>query len=373
MLQEECQQTEKEEQMEPLKPVRIGIRGIAGLLGLRLAHFINRLPGVELTFGIAKKDPTLQKLLALMNQSILTSNLPQKMYLAERQRCIKATNEEQSLIHFLPIDQLALRKSCDILIDTTSPGGKNELEDQIRSFPGWTILQSGEQPNGRLVVPPLFQKDSSSGRIIRQGDCIISGVAPVLACFQDLIAEVRMSVVMQYSKKLGDFPMSQRIHASYLNEEARTQIGDDLADLLPDSKTSVDSLIQIPGLDYYNVNLTICTTEPISGDDILARLSNRPRIMILPCTVTSTYGIDLMLREPARIQGQEIPPIGIYLPTIHPKGKEKANVVHLHLTLYSRLIAVLPNLDSIMIFGKKMKPLAAMRAVDQLLGFPQKK
>ena len=175
---------------------------------------------------------------------------------------------------------------------------------------------------------------------------------------------------MQYGRKLGDYPTHQRIHATYFDEVLRAQIQEDMGTLTPHIDTRVVNLKQIPGMDYYTVTLIIETTKPICPGEVVNRISGRPRIMVLPPNIRSTFEIDHFMREPYISMRYDIPPITVFTHNLGRTDKE-TSFLCLEIGIYSRMIAVLPNLDAIQIFGKKMRALAAMSRTDSILGFPQ--
>lgn len=336
--------------------IRVCIRGMSGLLGSRLALAINQQPDMVVTAGICKDDKSLQRLLKRKRK------LP-PLYLDEKHKVVDRRNAESSLT-FLPASQLNLKKTCDVVVDATSPRSK-DWSGKYRDFGKPVIMQSGEYPKGTLVAYPLFEEGDG---VYRQGDCIMSALAPVLAAYRDVMTKVRVHVVMQYNEYLQDYPTNQRIHSTYLGDELADQLGSELQVLLPEVDVVMEGLLNIPGLDYYTITLHLDTSVPLSARDLGQFLAGTPRVLVTPSDVTSTYEIDHFMREEARAYGKDIPPVVVY-------GKDfvddtvKMTDHRIRVTVYSKLVAVLPNVDAIRILASGVDPLTAMEITDRYAGF----
>ena len=134
--------------------IRVCIRGMSGLLGNRLALAIKKQKDMEVVAGICRNDQSLNRIL---NGRLSREELPREMYLDEPHKVVSEVNESQSLITFRPADQIRLKKLCDVVVDTTSPGSRGKTWDEkYKHFRKPVIIQSGEYPNGRLIAPPLI-------------------------------------------------------------------------------------------------------------------------------------------------------------------------------------------------------------------------
>ena len=347
------------------RKVKVGIRGIAGLLGKRLAREIRKQPDMEIAFGILRCDSTLEMLLSSPTDLSWMKEMP--LYLDDKTERIKECNESQKEISFKSANtDLNLKDECDILIDAASPGTREKWDERYRGFKKPVIIQSGEYPYGRLVSPPLIEE--GHGNIYRQGGCILSGVSPVLAALKEEMKGVRIHVLMQYDKKLNDFPTNQKIHSIYLDDTSGEILRKEVQSLLNGKEVIVEGMLQVPGLDYYVVTFHLDTKRLLNGKVLREYLESRPRINIAPENFSSTYEIDHLLREQAQAIGKSIPPIVVYgcdLDYVVPRE----NNIRLRIAIYSRMIAVLQNIDAIRMLANGTTPVDAMKITDEYAGF----
>ncbi len=301
---------------------------------------------MEVSVGTAIKDQTLERFFSRSAYLVQKSQQPlaRLLLVAERHREIRALNEKGWACE--PLDQYSLYRLCDVLVDATGPGVsiRYEKDDIASDIP--VILQSGEFPRGRLIAPPVMQEGQS--RLYRQGDCVLSGVAPIVAALEKSscgVESLNISVLMQYSSPLRDYPTSQRICATYIRKDISDQLNSELRQLFPAINSRVNPVLQVPGLDYYTVTFNVKVKNSISGNQLLAVLRNSQRTFVSDEEVSSTYQIDHYFRE--SIAGSELPPIGIYSQFIEPKGAEIATSLVICASLYSRFMAVLPNIEAV--------------------------
>ncbi|MBS1266836.1 MAG: Glyceraldehyde-3-phosphate dehydrogenase [Candidatus Woesearchaeota archaeon] len=344
------------------KKIRVGIRGISGLLGNRLALAIQKQKDIEITVGIGKNDNSLQR---IISGHWTRNQLPEKLFLDEPHKIVRQVNRSQSKVEFVPVDQANLKNLCDIIVDATPPGCRGDKWDRIyRNFGKPVILQSGEYPDGVLIAPPIVPETTN---LYRQGDCILSGIAPLIDPFREILKGVRVNILMQYGQYLNDYPTSQRVNSTYLNIELANQIEDELGVLLPGKHVVMEQLLQVPALNYYTITLHLETEKPISEKKAAHVLELRPRIM--RCEFTSTYEIDHFVREEANAFGMEVPPIVVY--DFH-NSERKIKDIKVTAAIYSRLIAILPNIDTIRIISQNMHPLESMALTDKYAGFGER-
>lgn len=348
--------------------IHVGIRGMAGLLGKRLALEIQKHPDIEIICGILKNDETLKRFLygPFEDDMAWIRNIP--MYLDEGRRIVQEINESQQKIRFGAADQLNLGKMCDILVDTAAPGSREKWDQRYEHFKKPVIIQSGEYPHGKLIAPPLIEEGKKQGNIYRQGDCILSALSPILAPFKSTAKRIRVNIVMQYDQRLQDYTTNQRINALYLRDDLGRQLEGELKSLFNEQEMIMENVLQKPGLDYYLATLHLDTKKPMSGQYVRQMLEERPRIKIAPEGITSTYEIDHLLREEAHALGRDIPPIVLYSSDLNYSQPKKRDI-RIRAAIYSRLIAVLPNIDAIRILARNMEPLTAMRMTDHYTGF----
>src|SRR3989338_6220625 len=334
------------------KKIRVGIRGMTGLLGHRLALAISKQEDMEVSLGIVKNDRSLARLLS-GNWPVV----PEHVFLDEKHQAVRSVNSSQNLVHFRPADQLCLSDLCDIMVDAAAPGNREKWDERYCDFKKPVILQSGEYPFGRLIAPPLISQGNSM--IYRQGDCILSVLSPVLAALDDVIKVARIYVVMQYNHVLNDYTTNQRINSTYMSYDQENQISKEIASLFREREVLLQGISQIPGLDYYTITFNLDTRLNVSWQDIRDRLSASPRILIAPKNLTSTYEIDQFLKEEARTVGKDIPPIVVY------DNFSSGSSARIVATVYSRCIAVLPNIDAARFLSTGGDPLEAMRLTDK--------
>ncbi len=327
------------------KKLRVGIRGISGLLGTRLAERIQQESDMEVSVGTAVNDKTLERFFARSGYLVQKGKQPlaQLLLIAGKHREVESLNDKGWVCE--PLDQHSLYRECDVLVDATGPGVSVRFErnDLASGIP--IILQSGEFPRGRLIAPPVVQQGQS--RFYRQGDCVLSGIAPIVAALAESLnlESLDISVLMQYSSPLRDYPTSQRICATYLRSDIALQLQSELRQLFPTIATRVNPVLQVPGLDYYTVTFSVKVKSPVSGHDLLAALKTSQRTFVSDEEVSSTYQIDHYLRE--SMAGSELPPIGIYSQFVEPKEAQASTSLVICASLYSRLMAVLPNIEAI--------------------------
>lgn len=350
--------------------IRVGIRGVAGLLGSRIAAAMQKTNDMSLEVGVVLPDRTLE---TVLNRGQF---LPQSQGALPKQLFVQIPNHKgreseivhqlnaRKQVHFRGVSQLSWRKSCDIVIDNAYPAGKEVVEEQYRTFSGIVILQDGAAPEGRLIVPPLIAPDANQGNRYRMGDCILSGLVPVLYPLRDIAKTVRVHLLTQFDGRESDYLISERAHAFYVRDDLRTKVAQDLGKLFPDQEIDVEAVIQIPSLLHYQFTLHVELRETITHDDLRCRLKTMPRIRLAPSGVTSTYDVNL-----ARSFSDEIPPIVVFESSLEPGVVDSSRMVRLVAAIYYRTAAVLSNLDAIRILAQGMDPIKAMRQTDRDMGF----
>lgn len=356
-------------------PIRVGIRGISGMLGRRLALDIAANPDMQVVLGTVRNDKNLTYLSGLLSTISEESRrrLAENLYMEESQKVVRTANV-QTHEKFKPLDQMpSLNQFCDVLVDATRrpPNTKNAFEERYSSFTGAVLLQSAEYPRGRLISPPLIEPETDATRlesnIYRQGDCILSGTVPVLAAIADVAKGTRLNIVMQLDEPLNTFPTQQNIVGMYPRKDAANRVEAQLNSLFPKQEIEVDSVIQIPSHDTYTATIHATVPSDITHEDIKSMLKQSPRVRIAPDHIRSTPDLDQSMREPASMLGRQISPIMVYDAFLETKRYNNHNVVRIQVAIYSRLAAVLPNIDSIRMLGGKISALEAMKLTDENL------
>lgn len=344
-------------------PVRIGLRGFGGLLGSRFVEACSKIPDFCLTVGIMRRDATLTRLIERCEFTVCGKPpiLAQQMYLDEADKIIDEVNQiSRGTTIFLPLRELDLNASCDVVVDAASAGRNHSLQSHYQNFAGPVIYQDGEFPRGRLISPPLVAKTQAGNRF-RQGGCFLSGVVPALAAISDMFSSVRIQLVMQDDGRESDFMIGERVNTFRVRDDYRPRMQDELSQLFPGKEMIVESVIQIPSMLHYAVSLTLRSDRPFAASEIRERLASVPRIRVLPDSVQSTYALNLW-----RVLDDRIPPILVFGSSIEVENRSTAR---LKLALYYRTLAVLPNIDAIRILVGDMDPKQAMKQTDKYLGF----
>lgn len=198
----------------------------------------------------------------------------------------------------------------------------------------------------------------------RQGDCLLTGLVPVIAPFAEHLLRIRADVVMQMARPLNTYPMRQRIGSEYLAPKVATALSRGFMDLFP--RVDVKSHVrQVPGLDYYTVHLELALDRQVSRADVEHALAESPRVCVLPSGVMSTFEIDHLIREPVTRARRDLSPITVFRDTMVPGRGGQASMIELDIAIYSPTIAVYGNIDAIRFITRPgMNPLDAMRVTD---------
>lgn len=352
--------------------IRVGIRGI-GLLGSRLLWAIGRTQDMRCTVGVVVPDKSLDGLLARAAiQPRLRACFPEQMFVSvpkhmgrESQR-VRELNARQRIVEFEGASQLDWKQECDVIVDTAWPAGRDAVEKQYQTFPGPILLQDGAGPKGRLIVPPVLASErAEDGKFWRLGDCMVSGIVPLLYPFHKQVARARLSVLMQYDGREPDYLIPERAHAWYLRDDLREKLRRDLGVLYPRVEVEVASVVQIPSMLHYEVTVELELYTVTAQEQARAYLATMPHVRILPPQVTSTYELNLVRGE----SHDGIPPITVLAASLEPAQGQPSRRVRFCAALYYRQAAILPNVDAIRIAAQGADPVAAMRQTDRDMGF----
>ncbi len=348
---------------------KVCVRGIFGLLGSRLALAIRKNPDMRLAVGIAKNDPTLHDALKTMNplsEDIRRQSLADRMYLDDKHSVVREVNASQNIVTFEPADQLNLARECDVIIDAASPGSVDKWLERYHAFSGPVILQSGEEPRWHTIIPPKIRKKELEENIFRQGDCVLSGIVPVLTYLSPIAARVTMHILTQYTEKLGDYTTGERLSSTYIREDVKQQVESELVPLFPDTELMLLGVSQVSGLSYYTATLLVETNCPLSGHEMKTLLENKPRIRVVP-DIKSTYEISHFHKERMQAFGKEIPPITVFGSDLNSTAS--STLFRIMVAIDYRYIAVLPNIDAVRMLVLGMSGEEAMRETDRNMGF----
>lgn len=352
--------------------IRVGIRGI-GLLGSRLLGAIARTTDMCCTVGVVVPDKSLDSLLArAAMQPRLSACLPEQMFLSvpkhlgrESER-VRELNARQRMVEFKGASQLDWTQACDVIVDTAYPAGQEAVRDAYARFPGTILLQDGAAPAGRLIVPPCMAPQSAEDeKFWRLGDCMLSGIVPLIYPFREQVARARLSVLMQYDGREPDYTIAERVQAWYLRDDLREKLRRDLGALYPRVEVEVASVIQIPSMLHYSVTVELELHTVTAHEQVRAYLATMPHVRMLPPEVTSTYVLNLARAE----SSDGIPPITVLASSLEPVSGQPSRRVRFCAALYYRQAAILPNVDALRIAARSADPIAAMQQTDRDMGF----
>ena len=138
-----------------------------------------------------------------------------------------------------------------------------------------------------------------------------------------------------------------------------------------DKKEISAMVFEVPGHDYYACIFRFQSSQPIDRSDILDTLKEQPRVAIAPPSIPiSTGQVQQKLREQLMENGIPLQPIVCFY---CPGGIEVKNgEITLRMAFYSKLITMLPNIDTVRGLVKKMPMIEAMRLTDEYYGFRKK-
>lgn len=353
--------------------VRVGIRGAAGLLGSRVGAAIAHTQDMSLEVGVVLPDDTLRSVID--RYQILNGrgqNLPKRMFVQSSNRfgresdAVRGLNSAQNLIHFEGASQLSWRKTCDVIIDTAYPAGKETFAEQYHNFPGIILLQDGASPEGRLIVPPLIAPPTENAptNVYRMGDCILSGLVPLLYPFRDMAAGIRIHMLTQFDGKEPYYLIAERANAFYIRDDLRDKVQQELGILFPKQEIHVAAVIQIPSILHYQATIELELQSTISHEELKQLLGKMPRLCLLPASVVSTYDVNL-----ARSFSDTVPPVMVFESALCPQTEKRSKNVRILAALYYRTTAVLPNIDAIRMLALGMDPIEAMKQTDKDMNF----
>jgi len=337
-----------------------------GLLGSRIALAIGKSSDMEVSTGIVKSDPTLRSALSAFKQlpeGIRKRIVPERMYLDDKHATVRELNASQDVVRFEPADQLNVAKECDALIDAASPGSSQKWMERYTTSNRTVILQSGEYPHGSLIVAPVV-KDRNA-KIHRQGDCVLSGIVPVLASLAPLAARITMHILTQYTEKLNDYTTDQRLGTVYLREEIKEQLETELVPMFPETNLTLLGVTQASGLSFYTATLLVETREALSGQQLKELLSGKPRIRVVP-DIRSTFEI-AHYKEIVEAFDGKVQPITVFGSGLN--SNEKTTMHRIMIAIDYRYIAVLPNIDAVRMLASGMDGEQAMKVTDRDMNF----
>lgn len=358
------------------EPIKVAIRGAGGLLGHRLLReILNSQSDMDISAVVLGTD----------EESFL--RFESALYgLAERARDIKifidATREDiqalmkkwKTSLELLPLDQsFGELKKTDAIIDTAIVPGKDSLVDFYRKYSAKKpiIYQSGTYPLHTPLAPPFEPPETENGSLMfRQGDCLVSGIAPILYPIRDSVKNIRLGLVVQRQTRLNDYTLRDNLADTIMDPKLENYVKETISGLFSNlGKDDIKAIIfQIPGLDYYLCTFEFDLLEPMNRDQLLGILKNQPRIKLAPPSIPiSTGQLEQKLREQHISLNIPLQPIVCFT---CPGGIEvEGNKVVIRAAFYSKLITMLPNIDSVRALVRKIRMDESMRQTDKNIGY----
>ena len=340
-----------------METIKIGIRGL-GLLGTRLAMMIAGQDDLITTFGIIVNDRfsvnTIFALAAWGKDHKV--EFWQKLYVDAPEAEVKKLNRNQSLVKFLPIEGLIISDSCDILIDTACS------EAQGIGVP--VMLQSGAAPQGQLFIPPM---ERPSGQIFRLGDCLLSGLVPLLWPFRTELSGINITSLTTIASmpSPGGYLLPELVTGVKVNRKVTEALMDNLPQLF-NCPVKIGEAYQIAGLEYYTVAMTLSFEQQTKVDDLKNIWQQTPRVWLTPeipgLIISSTTSLDYFCGRPSRYLQQPLSPIIIYTDLLK---QESDTDVKLVIVIRHEVITAMSNLDAARMVIRSMSADDAMERLDR--------
>ncbi|MGE3340557.1 MAG: hypothetical protein AB7J46_01255 [Candidatus Altimarinota bacterium] len=233
------------------------------------------------------------------------------------------------------------------------------------------IFQSGTYPEHHSIAPPFESPLQSEIKKFRQGDCLISGIAPILAALKKHIRALSISLIVQKQNPLNEYTTNDNLFDIFTNPTLESYVKNVVGELLPNTKVSTD-VSEIPGHDYYRCTLRIKLTEVTTREEILGILQHQPRVKIAPAEIAiSTGEVKQRLQEQHLERGAKLEPIICFSCPGGVQVDDDEAVIKI--AIYSKAITVLPNIDSVRALTQNISMLDSMRLTDEQYGFQKGK
>lgn len=357
------------------RQIEITLRGAGGLLGHRLFRTIaNTQRDMKVANVILGTDEESFRRFESVYATAQHSDVRVFMD-ATRAHIAELLREWKSEMPVLPMnDSFHFLKKSDVIVDTSIISGKDNFRDFADGFSRRKpiIYQSGTYPSHQLTAPPFEagKMDEDAEKRYRQGDCLLSGIAPMLYPLREMIEKVDLTLLVQRQKRLHDYTLRDNLSDIIMNPDVENRVKEEVAQLLPEvGSEHVQAMVfEVPGHDYYACMFRLRLTQLITREEILALLQHSPRVKVAPDSIAiSTGQVEQKLREQHLETGIPLQPIVCFS---SPGGVEvSGNEVTLRIALYSKAITMLPNIDTVRGLVRGMPMIEAMRQTDQYCGF----
>lgn len=357
--------------MQKQPRVNIALRGAGGLLGHRLLRTImSTQPDLRVNAVILDThEQSFRRFESLFQTREFPNDL--KIYIdATRAKLADFQDKMKPKCELIPLDQANGDLSkCDAILDATIIRGKDNLEDFYNHYSKRkpVIFQSGTYPNNTLVSPP-FESGESELKRYRVGNCLLSGISPVLKLLQNRTRSMALTFVVQRQTTLNEYTTNDNLSDIISNPETDDFLEKNMRELMPELDEFHAETFEIPGHDYYRCNIRIKLAQKTTREEILDELEDCPRVHLAPTSLPiSTGQVKQLLKEQIEENGGKLEPIICFS---CPGGVEvKGEFLNIKVAIFSKAIAVLPNIDAVRGFCTGMPMLESMRITDEQFGY----
>lgn len=355
----------------PDSKINVAIRGAGGLLGHRILRTIERTQG-DMRVGSVVLGQDRESFDRFASVYRLSENEVRIFVDARRREISRLTDEWSSPWPLEPLDQsFGELMQADAIIDSAIVPGDDHLRDFYARYEKEKpiVFQSGTYPLHQPVAPP-FEPPVSASRDYRQGDCLVSGIAPVIHALRDSIRTIGLTLLVQRQTRLQDYTLRDNLDDIIMNPNLEARVREEVGALLPSiEKEEISAMVfESPGHDYYACIFRMELKEAADQEEILSKLRQSPRVAIAPPSIPiSTGQLQQGLREQLVESGTPLQPIVCFS---CPGGIEvSGKKVTLRMAFYSKAITMLPNIDAVRGLVKGIPMIDAMKITDKQYGF----
>ncbi len=351
-------------------PIRLALRGAGGLLGHRLLRTILATqPDMAVPYVILDTDTASYRRFEGAMRGLRNPTEIEVFVDATHDRLRTLQTEWNSPWPLQPQDQVFGKlMGVDAIVDTAIVPGKDGMKDSYDHFSQSKpiVFQSGTYPRHHLAASPFGLMPLTEGpHTYRQGDCLLSGVGPLIFPFRERIQKLDLHLLVQRQKRLNDYTLRDNLDDLIVTPGLEDRVKREVHELLPhlDESCVEASVFEVPGHDYYLCEVKARLTEPLTEEDFLETLRAQPRVAVLPRTIEiSTGQIQQLIREPLIENGRRLKPILVFSCPGAVRIRKKKLLFRA--AFYSKAITMLPNIDTVRSLVRGMAPLEAMLQTD---------
>ncbi|MBT3704940.1 hypothetical protein HOG17_04140 [Candidatus Peregrinibacteria bacterium] len=358
------------------EPIKVAIRGAGGLLGHRLLReILNSQPDIDVSAVVLGTDEDSFRRFEIARYGLDEKEKDIKIFIdTSRKNIRKLKGAWGTSFELLPLDQsFGELGKTDAIVDTAILPGKDNLADFYRTYSAKKpiIHQSGTHPLHAPIAPPFEPPGTEDGSLnYRQGNCLVSGVAPILNAVRSKITDIRLGLVVQRQTRLNAYTLRDNLADTIMDPTLEEYVKETVSGLLPSlDKDNIEARVfQVPGLDYYLCTFEFNLSESVSRDQFLEILRNQPRIKFAPASIPiSTGQLEQKLREQCISLNIPLQPIVCFT---CPGGIEvEGQKVVVRAAFYSKLITMIPNIDSIRALVRGISMEESMKQTDENIGY----